>query len=77
MLVIKAETHKMLDRIADREDPESDLGLQCLSRTFWSFSYNSFVKLSPHNKNHLRTPSIHIDSKYSVIKGLHCTVLFF
>ena len=35
MLVIMVEIHKMLARIANREDPESDLGLHCLSRPFW------------------------------------------
>ena len=38
MLVIMAETHKMLVRIANIEDPDqtasSDLGLHCLSKTF-------------------------------------------
>ena len=33
----------------------------------WSFSYNSFVKLSPN------TRSIPMDPKQSIIKGLHCT----
>ena len=33
MLVFRARTHKMLVRIANRE--ESDLGLHCLSRYFW------------------------------------------
>ena len=39
MLVIKAGIHKMLVRIAKREDPDqtasSDLSLRCLSRHFW------------------------------------------
>ena len=37
MLVIRAGTHKMLVRIANREDPQkqSDLGLLCLFRPFW------------------------------------------
>ena len=33
MLIIRAGTHKMLVRIANKEDP--DLGLCCLSRPFW------------------------------------------
>ena len=39
MLVIMAETHKMLVRIANIEDPDqtasSGLGLHCLSKTFF------------------------------------------
>ena len=35
----------------------------------WSFSYNSFVKLSLYNTAHLE--SIPMDSKHSIIKGLH------
>ena len=38
MLVLRAESLKMLVRIANREDPDqkqSDLGLHCLSRPFW------------------------------------------
>ena len=42
MLVIRAGIHKMLARIANREDPDetaskkqSHLGLPCLSRPFW------------------------------------------
>ena len=38
MLVFTAGIHKMLLRIANREDPyqtASDLGLPCLSRPFW------------------------------------------
>ena len=42
MLVIKAGIHKMLVRIRNREDPDqtasseaADLGLPCLSRSFW------------------------------------------
>ena len=37
ILVIRADIHKMLARITNREDPEqkqSDLGLNCLSRPF-------------------------------------------
>ena len=37
-LVFRAGIHKMLIRIANREDPDqkqSDLGLCCLSRPFW------------------------------------------
>ena len=34
MWVIRAGIHKMLVRIANREDP-FDLGLRCLSRPFW------------------------------------------
>ena len=38
MLVIRAGIHKMLVRIANREDPDKkqyDLGLHCLTRPFW------------------------------------------
>ena len=37
MLVIRADVHKMLVRIANREDPfqSADLGLHCLSKPFW------------------------------------------
>ena len=37
MLVIRAGIHKMLVRIANREDlkEQSDMGLLCLSRPFW------------------------------------------
>ena len=40
MLVIRAFIHKMLVRIANREDPDQtasspDLGLHCLSRPFY------------------------------------------
>ena len=44
MLVLRAESLKMLVRIANREDPDrtassvfkqSDLGLHCLPRPFW------------------------------------------
>ena len=41
MLVVRAEFHKMLVRIANREDPdktassEAGSGLHCLSRPFW------------------------------------------
>ena len=42
MLVFRAGIHKMLVRIANREDPDqtsspkqSDLGLLCLSMPFW------------------------------------------
>ena len=39
MLVFKAGIHKILVRIANREDSDqtasSDLGLPCLSRPFW------------------------------------------
>ena len=39
----------------------------------WSFSYYSFVKLPPFKKHDsLITRSIHMDPKYSVIKGLYC-----
>ena len=37
MLVFRAGIHKMLVRIANREDPDlSDLGLHCLSRLYSS-----------------------------------------
>ena len=36
----------------------------------WSFSYNSFVKLSIYNVIQF----IPMDPKHSVIKGLHCSV---
>ena len=37
MLNIKAGIHKMLARIANREDPnQTDLGLHCLSRPFFN-----------------------------------------
>ena len=42
MLVIMADIHKMLVRIANREDPDhtllqkpSDLGLHCMPQPFW------------------------------------------
>ena len=36
MLVVRAEFHKMLVRIAKSEDPDQTaLGLPCLSRPFW------------------------------------------
>ena len=41
MLVFRTGIHKMLVRIENREDPDqtlkkqSDLGLSCLSRSFW------------------------------------------
>ena len=39
MLVIMAGIHKILVRMANREDPDlkkqSDLDLHCLSRSFW------------------------------------------
>ena len=42
MLVIRAEIHKMLIRIANRTDPyqtaSSDQGLHCFSMPFWSAS---------------------------------------
>ena len=38
----------------------------------WSFSYNSFVKLSLYNLIHLITQFIPMDPKYNIIKGLHC-----
>ena len=54
MLVIRARIHKMLVRIAHREDTErSDLGLHCLSRPFWwatnvrnfrALAYNTFIQ---------------------------------
>ena len=34
MLVMKVETHKMLVKIANKEDLD-DLRLHCLSRLFW------------------------------------------
>ena len=38
----------------------------------WSFSYNSFVKLSLFNMVHkFITGSIPMDLKHSIIKGLH------
>ena len=33
MLIIRARIHKLLVKIANKEDP--DLGLSCLSRPFW------------------------------------------
>ena len=42
----------------------------CANPVEWSFSYNSFVKLSLYNS--LITLSIPIDAKHSVLKGLHC-----
>ena len=37
MLVIRADVHKMLVRIATKETPyqTADLGLPCLSKSFW------------------------------------------
>ena len=38
MLVIRAGIHNIIARIANREDPDltaSDLGLPCLSKSFW------------------------------------------
>ena len=41
----------------------------------WSFSYNSFVKLSLYKMGHFKHSPI--DPKYSVIKGLHCILIIF
>ena len=38
--------------------------------TKWSFSYDSFVKLSLHNMIHFP-----MDLKHSIIKGLYCTFI--
>ena len=53
MLVIKAESHKMLVRKANREDPDqtavqkqSDLGLHCLSRPVWQITSVQNVRTS-------------------------------
>ena len=43
----------------------------------WSFSYNSFVKLSLYIKIHslVITQSIPMDPKHSLIKGLQCRII--
>ena len=57
MLVFRAEIHKMLVRISNRQDPDqtasskqSDLGLHWLSRRFWEASsvknFRTFMVLS-------------------------------
>ena len=40
----------------------------------WSFSYNCFVKIVPLYHTSLIKPSIPMDSKHSIIKGLHCNL---
>ena len=54
MLVIRADIHKMLVRIANREDPDqtaSNLSLQYLSKTFWQtfsvLNFRTFIEISP------------------------------
>ena len=60
MWVIRSETHNILVRIANREDPDrtasedslkSDLGLHCLSRSFWQATSVQNFRIFKHIVN--------------------------
>ena len=58
MLVIRAGIHKMLIRIANREDPDqkqSDVSLSCLSKPFWQTpsvpNFRTFTLINRYRKN--------------------------
>ena len=80
MLALRAKIHKMLARIANKEDPirlllqkQSDLSLPCLYRPFWqASSVQNFRTFTVHNKQVVSSTM-----KVLVYIDLHCTTVLF